>query len=167
MVTDANHPLEAIGQLYPDRADCENGFDGLKNQWGLSGFTTQDINRCQTTARAKALLQSRQPDSKDGGHHKKAPAAGGGGAGRAQRRADNALPDTDAWQARMLKRLIANIHAALQHVKAAAEQFKSVDRWAVLLRYVSHKIAPTLGPLWPFAGLAATRQLPDLGSCMV
>ena len=34
---------------------CENGFDELKNQWGLSGFTTQDINRCQTTARACAL----------------------------------------------------------------------------------------------------------------
>jgi hypothetical protein len=28
----------------------------LKNQWGLSGFTTQDINRCQTTARACALV---------------------------------------------------------------------------------------------------------------
>jgi len=26
------------------------------NQWGLSRFTTQDINRCQTTARACALV---------------------------------------------------------------------------------------------------------------
>jgi hypothetical protein len=25
--------------------------------------------------------------------------------------------------------LIANIHTALQHVKAAAEQFQAVDRW--------------------------------------
>ena len=45
-----------MAQLYRDRADCENGFDELKNQWGLSGFTTQDINRCQTTARACALV---------------------------------------------------------------------------------------------------------------
>jgi hypothetical protein len=44
MVTDVKYPLESIGQLYRDRADCENGFDELKNQWGLSGFTTQDIN---------------------------------------------------------------------------------------------------------------------------
>ena len=56
MVTDVNYPLEAIGQLYRDRADCENGFDELKNQWGLSDFTTQDINRGQTTARACALV---------------------------------------------------------------------------------------------------------------
>ena len=56
MVTDAAHPIEAIGQLYRDRADCESGFDELKNQWGLSGFTTQGINRCQTTARACALV---------------------------------------------------------------------------------------------------------------
>jgi Transposase DDE domain len=56
MVTDAKYPIEAIGQLYRDRADCENGFDELKNQWGLSGFTTKDINRCQTTARACALV---------------------------------------------------------------------------------------------------------------
>jgi TnpA family transposase len=56
MVTDVAYPIEAIGQLYRDRADCENGFDELKNQWGMSGFTTQDINRCQTTARACALV---------------------------------------------------------------------------------------------------------------
>jgi len=45
----------------------------------------------------------------------------------------------------LLKSLIANIHAALQHVKAAAEQIKSTDMWAVLLRYVSDKIAPIIG----------------------
>ena len=56
MVTDVAYPIEAAAQLYRDRADCENGFDELKNQWGLSGFTTQDINRCQTTARACALV---------------------------------------------------------------------------------------------------------------
>ncbi len=39
MVTVAKYPIEAIRQLYRDRADCENGFDELKNQWGLSGFT--------------------------------------------------------------------------------------------------------------------------------
>ena len=56
MVTDVAYPIEAVAQLYRDRADCENGFDELKNQWGLSGFTTQDINRCQTTARSCALV---------------------------------------------------------------------------------------------------------------
>lgn len=35
-------------------------------------------------------------------------------------------------KATLLKQLIANIHAALQHVRAAAEPFKAVDRWGAL-----------------------------------
>jgi ATP/maltotriose-dependent transcriptional regulator MalT len=56
LVTDVSHPLEAIAQLYRDRADAQNAFDELKNQLGLGGFTTQDINRCQTVARTCALV---------------------------------------------------------------------------------------------------------------
>ncbi len=41
-----------IAQHYRDRADCENVFDELKNQWGWGGYTTQDLNRCQIVARA-------------------------------------------------------------------------------------------------------------------
>lgn len=54
------------------------------------------------------------------------------------------------------KRLIANIGAALQHVKAAAEQFKNLDRWDHLLRYISDRIAPVIGPPKPPAALPAT-----------
>ena len=39
LVTNATYPLESISQLYRDRCDCENGFDELKNQWGLSGVS--------------------------------------------------------------------------------------------------------------------------------
>jgi hypothetical protein len=42
--------------LYRDRADAENVFDELKNQWGWGGFTTQDIARCQLLADAGALI---------------------------------------------------------------------------------------------------------------
>jgi len=51
---------------------------------------------------------------------------------------------------------IANIGAALQHVRAAAEQFKSIDPWTLLLRYISDKIAPSLGPFRPADRLPAT-----------
>jgi hypothetical protein len=56
MVANSVHPLRTFGQLYRDRADCENGFDELKNQWGWGGFTTQDIERCQSSVRAVALV---------------------------------------------------------------------------------------------------------------
>jgi hypothetical protein len=59
-------------------------------------------------------------------------------------------------KASMLKPLITNIRAALQHVKDTAEQFKVIDRWGVLLRYVSDKIAPTLGTFRPPDVLPAT-----------
>ena len=54
----------------------------------------------------------------------------------------------------MPKRLIVNIGAALRHVRATAEQFKDLDRWACLLRYVSARIAPVARPPKPPAALA-------------
>jgi len=56
LVTDADYEVLAIAQLYRDRADAENGFDELKNQWGWGGFVTRDLARCQLTARAVALI---------------------------------------------------------------------------------------------------------------
>ena len=48
--------LPMMAQLYRDRADCENGFDELKNQWGWGGFTTHDLARCRLSAQAVALI---------------------------------------------------------------------------------------------------------------
>jgi len=45
-----------LGQLYRDRADCENAFDELKNHWGWGGFTTQDLKRCRLLAANVALI---------------------------------------------------------------------------------------------------------------
>jgi hypothetical protein len=54
--TNTTYDITGIGQLYRDRCGCENGFDELKNQWGLAGFTAQDIHRSQVTARAVAVV---------------------------------------------------------------------------------------------------------------
>ena len=59
-------------------------------------------------------------------------------------------------RADILKRLIANIGAAGRHVRAAAEQFKDLDRWGHLLRYISDRIAPVTGPPELPAALPAT-----------
>jgi hypothetical protein len=92
------------------------------------------------------VLPGGAPDGKAGGDHQPAAATGRGGTlyltplhGRVD----------------VLKRLIANIGAALQHVKAAAEQFKDLDRWGCLLRYISDRIAPIIGPPKPVQGLPA------------
>ena len=56
LVTNLDHDILALGQLYRDRADAGNAFDELKNQWGWGGFTTHDLRRCQLSARAVALI---------------------------------------------------------------------------------------------------------------
>jgi uncharacterized protein YegP (UPF0339 family) len=56
LVTNLDHEIISLGQLYRDRADAENAFDELKNQWGWGGFTTHDLHRCQLSARAVALI---------------------------------------------------------------------------------------------------------------
>ena len=52
----AERDLLAVAQLYRDRAEAENLFDELKNQWGWTGFTTQDLKRSQLMARIVALI---------------------------------------------------------------------------------------------------------------
>jgi Transposase DDE domain len=56
LVTSLDSEILTIGQLYRDRADCENLFDELKNQWGWGGFTTQDLTRCCLLAGMVALV---------------------------------------------------------------------------------------------------------------
>lgn len=56
MVTDVKESILGVADLYRQRADAENGYDELKNQWGWGGFMTQDLLRCQVTARTVALV---------------------------------------------------------------------------------------------------------------
>jgi hypothetical protein len=55
LVTNTDYEVLSLRQLYRDRADAENAFDELKNQWGWGGFTTHDLHRCQLAARGVAL----------------------------------------------------------------------------------------------------------------
>lgn len=56
LVTALQEAVLGVAQLYRDRAEAENVFDELKNQWGWSGFTTQDHQRTQIMARIIALV---------------------------------------------------------------------------------------------------------------
>lgn len=56
LVTSLDEEPLTLAQLYRDRADSENPFDELKNQWGWAGFTTRDLGRCRIMARFIALM---------------------------------------------------------------------------------------------------------------
>jgi hypothetical protein len=56
LVASLEEEVLTLAQLYRDRADSENPFDELKNQWGWAGFATRDLARCQLIARFIALI---------------------------------------------------------------------------------------------------------------
>jgi len=56
LVTNTQLSISALAQLYRDRADCENVFDEIKNQWGWAGFVTGDLMRCRIIARLIAIV---------------------------------------------------------------------------------------------------------------
>ena len=58
----------------------------------------------------------------------------------------------------LIKSMIAHVHAAIQHLKAAAEQLPKLDRWRVLLAYLylpAHRRSDR--PANPAAGALGTR----------
>ena len=159
LVTNSTYALDAFGQLYRDRADCENGFDELKNQLGWGGFTTQDIERCQTSARAVALVYSwwswycraAKPGVRMEAITSRALLLAG--VGRAVKHAGQTtlyLTPMHAAKDKLLA-LIANIRAALSHVRAVAEQLPQAVRWKTFLDYVVARITPPLPP-WSRTG---------------
>jgi hypothetical protein len=56
LVSTLPYEVASLVPLYRERGDAENPFDELKNQWGWAGFTTQDMDRCQITARLIAQI---------------------------------------------------------------------------------------------------------------
>ena len=148
LVTNADHTLEAIGQLYRDRADCENGFDELKNQWGWGGYTTHDLERCNLSARAVALIYNwwswyvrlAHPKTRLGAITSR-PMLLSGIARLTEHAGQSRLLITLSHAAGdQIKSMIANVRTGLDHVLANAPQLPKADRWRALVRYIVSKI---------------------------
>jgi hypothetical protein len=167
LVTNTDYTLEALGQLYRDRADCENGFDELKNQWGWGGYTTQDMERCNLSARAVALIYNWWSWYVRLAHPKtrleaitSRPLLLSGVARLTRHAGQNRLLLTLTHVAGdRIKTMIAHIRKGLDHVLASAPQLPKPDRWPALVRYIVDKILaakpkpPSLAslPITPFA----------------
>ena len=148
LVTNSDYSLEAIGQLYRDRADCENGFDDLKNQWGWGGYTTQDLERCNLSARAVALIYNWWSWYVRLAHPKTRLEAI---TSRPMLLAGVARLTRHAGQSRLLltlthaagaqiRAMIVNVRNGLDAVIASAPQLTKLERWNALVRYIIEKI---------------------------
>jgi hypothetical protein len=56
LITSIDGDIYTLADLYRQRADAENIFDEIKNQWGWGGYTTHDLARCRLIARIGALV---------------------------------------------------------------------------------------------------------------
>lgn len=61
LVTSLCDEIRTLAQQYRDRADAENIYDELKNQWGWGGYTTQDMHQS-----AAVVARDRPPDPERG-----------------------------------------------------------------------------------------------------
>lgn len=148
LVTNVEYDLAAIGQLYRDRCDCENGFDELKNQWGWGGFTTKDMHRSQITARAVALVynwwswyvRAANPDARREALTSRPLLLAA--VGRATSHSDQTTLYLTPMHAKagLIKSMLANVHAAIRFVRNAAQQLPKIDRWATMLSYICQRI---------------------------
>lgn len=148
LVTNTQYALEAIAQLYRDRADCENGFDELKNQWGWGGYTTHDLERCNLSARAVALIYNwwswyvrlANPKTRREAITSR-PLLLSGVARLTEHAGQSRLLLTLMHGAgEQIKAMIAAVRVGLEHVRATAPQLPTLHRWIALVRYIVEKI---------------------------
>jgi hypothetical protein len=162
LVTNADYATEAMGQLYRDRADCENGFDELKNQWGWGGYTTQDLERCNLSARAVALIYNWWSWYVRLAHPKTRLEAITSrpmllaGVGRLTEHAGQSrlLLTLSHAAGDQIRAMIVNVRKGLDHVLASAPQLPKAGRWPALVRYIADKIInarPKASPPTPVA----------------
>ncbi|MDF0652103.1 MAG: transposase [Nitrospira sp.] len=156
LVTSTAYEILALAQLYRDRADAENTFDELKNQWGWGDFTTQDLARCRLMARMVALVYNwwtlfvrlAQP-------HKHFEAI----SSRPLLVHDVATQTHHAGQTRLtitslhakhsaIQAVLTSLAGFLQTLKATAEQWTEADRLrAILARAFASFLLPPADPL--------------------
>jgi hypothetical protein len=141
LVTSLKDEILSIAQLYRDRADCENGFDELKNQWGWGGYTTRDLKRCQISARIVAqvfnwwsiFVRLVVPDKHlEGGTSRPLLL---NAIGRQTRHAGQTTLKVTSTHAKResVAALLTKTTKFLKQVSSIAEQFKTKDSWTVIL----------------------------------
>jgi hypothetical protein len=155
LVTSTPYKTLPLAQLYRDRADAENPFDELKNQWGWGGFTTHDLQRCQLMARMVARIYNwwtlfvrlAQPHK-----HFEAissrPLLPHGVATQTQHAGQPRLTITSLHAKQSaIQVVLTNVAGFLKTLKATAEQWTDAQRLqAILARAFAQFMSPTAGP---------------------
>lgn len=153
LVTSLTDEILTISQHYRDRADCENNFDELKNQWGWGGYTTKDLKRCRLMSRMVALIYNwwtlfvrlANPDK----HHEaitSRPLLLHAVAKQTTHSGQTFLTITAHHaKAEKIQRALRKLSLFLRQIRTAAEQLNIADRIKLIALYAFRKLVGTSG----------------------
>ena len=152
LVTSLPDDLIALMQHYRDRADCENVFDEIKNQWGWGGFVTQQLQTSQIMARMVALVYNwwnlfarlAIPEK----HHEAITSrplllSSIGRLTRSGRQQQMTITSTHAEQGK-IRAAYQRIHDFFQNLKLTATQLTIPEIWQqIVIKCVEHFLNPS------------------------
>lgn len=157
LVTNLTEELLSVADQYRQRADAENVYDELKNQWGWGGFTTQDLLRCQVAARNVALIYNwwslfvrcAQPERpREAVTSRPLLLCAVGRVVKSGGQTTLRLTSTHA-EAAQAQRLLTNLSLFLSGLKNTAEQLNRGQCWE---RICARILAPLLAPVAALPG---------------
>jgi hypothetical protein len=148
-----------MARLYRERADAENIYDELKNQWGWNGYTTKELAPSRLMANLVALIYNwwnlyvRFFDEE---HHREAitsrPALLGGVARQTQHSAQRTIHVSILHEkGELVAHAIFSISNYLHRISLITERWSIQQRWALLLtrilrRWLGGKWLPAVPP---------------------
>lgn len=152
-------PAQAMPKQYRDRADAENSFDELKNQWGWGGFTSRKLSSSRLMANLVALFYnwwSLYMRFFDEGHHREAirsrPMLMHGVGRQVQSGGQRTVKVSILHEKHgCIARAVTQISNELQRMRSISEQWNSTQCWSLLLtrlfrRWLGGKWLPGLPP---------------------
>ena len=151
-------PTLAMPRLYRERADAENCFDELKNQWGWNGYLTRQLSPCRLLANLIALIYNwwnLYVRFYDAEHHREAitsrPALMQGVARQVQSGGQSTVKISILHEkGEAIVQAVGRVSQQLHEFMCLAERWTIAQRWAFLLtrllrRWLGGKwLVPTL-----------------------
>lgn len=141
LVTNLEDDITTLIQHYRDRADCENVFDEIKNQWGWGGFTTRDLKSCRFISRMIALIYNwwtlfarlANPDNHLEAVTSKPLLLNGVGRMTNSGRQKRMVITHHHNDAEKVKKIFLRMTQFFQKLKSTAPQLSSLARWELIL----------------------------------
>lgn len=135
------YPAIAMPRHYRDRADAENCFDEIKNQWGWNGYTSRRLTSCRLMANLIALVYNwwtlylRFYDEE---HHREAirtrPMLMAGVGRQVQSGGQRTIKVSILHEkGDRIAQAVTRISNELHHIRSITERWSPSQRWTLLL----------------------------------